>query len=177
MDVVQRLNEPGELSDAAGYASWIDLADKVHLLETAGRWPSGWSSCSRRRRAHLAELEVSEKIREDVREGMDKTQREYLLRQQLAAIRKELGEGDADDGTRLPQPDRGRRPARAVREAALREADRLERTLRVIARGRLDPHLARHRARAALVRSAPTTPPTSPPPAPCSTPTTPAWTT
>src|SRR3954454_7800640 len=76
-------------------------------------------------------MEVSEKIASDVREGMEKSQREYLLRQQLAAIRKELGEisgDDSDEGTdyrsrieRTDLPD-------AVRTAALREADKLERT-------------------------------------------------
>ncbi len=40
---------------------------------------------------HLAEVEVNDKIAEDVRDGMEKTQKEFLLRQQLAAIRKELG--------------------------------------------------------------------------------------
>ena len=45
---------------------------------------------------HLAELQVGAAIRDDVTEGVDKQQREYLLRQQLDAIRKELGEGDDD---------------------------------------------------------------------------------
>ena len=39
---------------------------------------------------------MAESIRNDVTEGVDKQQREYLLRQQLEAIRKELGEGDGD---------------------------------------------------------------------------------
>ena len=78
-------------------------------------------------KAHLAELEVTASIAQDVREGMDKSQREFLLRQQLAAIRKELGDdeasGTADYRSRveaadLPEP---------VREAALREVGRLER--------------------------------------------------
>jgi ATP-dependent Lon protease len=43
-------------------------------------------------REALAELELKDRIRSDVAEGMERTQREYLLRQQLAAIRKELGE-------------------------------------------------------------------------------------
>jgi hypothetical protein len=46
----------------------------------------------------VAEQEVTEKIAGDVREGMEKTQREFLLRQQLAAIRKELGD-DSPEGT------------------------------------------------------------------------------
>src|SRR5260370_8408588 len=76
----------------------------------------GWT------REHLAEVEVNGKIADDVREGMEKTQKEFLLRQQLAAIRKELGEGEPDGSddyrTRIEAaalPDH-------VRESAPREA-------------------------------------------------------
>jgi ATP-dependent Lon protease len=41
-------------------------------------------------------LSLGKKIQTDAREEMDKAQREYLLRQQLKAIRKELGESDED---------------------------------------------------------------------------------
>src|SRR4029079_11798300 len=79
-------------------------------------------------RAHIAELEVSERISTDVREGLEKSQREFLLRQQLAAIRKELGEGEPDGATdyraRVEQADLPEQ----VRKAALREADRWERS-------------------------------------------------
>jgi ATP-dependent Lon protease len=127
LDVVQRLNEPGELSDAAGYASWVDLPGKVTLLET--RDPEDrLEFLIEKARVHLAELEVAEQIREDVREGMDKTQREYLLRQQLAAIRKELGEGEDDDGSDYRSRIEAADLPDHVREAANREADRLERT-------------------------------------------------
>jgi ATP-dependent Lon protease len=56
----------------------------------------------------LAELKVTERIRQDVTEGMEKQQRDFLLRQQLAAIRKELGEGDEDgsDDYRFGPPPR-----------------------------------------------------------------------
>jgi ATP-dependent Lon protease len=81
----------------------------------------GWT------RDHLAEMDVSEKIGKDVREGMEKSQREFLLRQQLAAIRKELGEGEPDGAddfrTRVEQADLPEN----VREAAMREVGRLER--------------------------------------------------
>ena len=42
----------------------------------------------------LAEISLKDKIREEVTEGIDKRQREFLLRQQLEAIQKELGEDD-----------------------------------------------------------------------------------
>jgi ATP-dependent Lon protease len=61
----------------------IDVDERLALV---GDWA----------RDHLAELQVTAQIRNDVTEGVDKQQREYLLRQQLAAIRKELGEGDDD---------------------------------------------------------------------------------
>ena len=79
-------------------------------------------------RTHVAELEVTEKIRDDVRDGMEKSQREFLLRQQLAAIRKELGEGEPDGAddyrTRVEAADLPEN----VREAAIREVDKLERS-------------------------------------------------
>jgi ATP-dependent Lon protease len=128
LDAVQRMSEPAELSDIAGYASWIEVADKVRLLEMLDP-AERLDFLLERGRAYLAELSVSDKIREDVQEGMEKTQREYLLRQQLAAIRKELGEGDGpgaggDYKSRIEAADLPDK----VREAALAEADRLERS-------------------------------------------------
>jgi ATP-dependent Lon protease len=71
---------------------------------------------------------VNDKIAEDVRESMESTQREFLLRQQLAAIRKELGEDDAggvdDYRSRVEAAD----VPDNVREALLQEVDKLERT-------------------------------------------------
>ena len=83
----------------AGYAPYLTDEQKRELLET----PDVEARLTRVlewAREHFAELDVTEKIRDDVREGMDKRQREFLLRQQLAAIRKELGEDEpegADD--------------------------------------------------------------------------------
>ena len=127
IDSVQSITDPSLLADSAGYAPYLSLAQKVELLETVDVETRlarlvEWS------RAHLAEQEVAERIRTDVREGLDKTQREFLLRQQMAAIRKELGEDDtdatADYRTRLAEADL----PEPVRQAALREVNRLERT-------------------------------------------------
>ena len=108
----------------------------------------------------LAELEVAQRIRDDVTEGMEKNQREYLLRQQMAAIRKELGEdGDGED---LVEEYRDQARRRCVERGAVDDAtahrDRArDRPARAHAaaehRARLDPQLARHRLRAAVGRA------------------------
>jgi ATP-dependent Lon protease len=126
VDSVQKITDPSELADMAGYAPYLSDEQKRELLETPDvtarlALVSEWA------REHLAELEVSEKIRDDVREGMDKRQREFLLREQLSAIRKELGEDEPDGADDY----RGRVESAAlpekVREAALREVGKLER--------------------------------------------------
>jgi ATP-dependent Lon protease len=129
VDFVNQLTDPSPLADTAGYASYLTQVQKRQLLETpdvAERLRSliDWTS------DHLAEVEVNDKIADDVREGMEKTQKEFLLRQQLAAIRKELG--DSDDGTGSSDDYRSRIEAadlpEKVREAALREVGKLERS-------------------------------------------------
>ncbi len=123
---VNRVTDPSALADLAGYAGYLTQQQKRQLLETPDTAERltlliGWI------KDHIAEVEVNEKIAADVRAGVDKTQREYLLRQQLAAIRKELGEDEpegADDyRARVEQADL----PDDVRKAALREVGKLER--------------------------------------------------
>src|SRR5439155_888852 len=70
----------------------------------------------------LADLELKEKIGREVAEGMDKRQREFLLREQLEAIRKELGE--ADDGPSIAEEFRAKIAASGMPEQARQEAER-----------------------------------------------------
>jgi len=126
IDSVQEITEPGQLADTAGWASYLDLEHKAQLLAEVDvikrlELLIGWT------REHVAEQEVTDKISSDVREGMEKTQREFLLRQQLAAIRKELGddepEGADDYRTRVENADL----PEDVRKAALTEVGKMER--------------------------------------------------
>jgi ATP-dependent Lon protease len=126
IDSVQRVDDPSEIADLAGYASYLTLEQKRELLETPEvavrlEKATGWA------REHLAEQEVSEKIRDDVREGMDKAQREFLLRQQLAAIRKELGEDEPDGADDYRTRVEAAALPTKVHEAAMREVGKLER--------------------------------------------------
>lgn len=125
-EILGSTRAPGALADAV--ATWAEFADDdrrrvLHAVDLADRVDaiSSWA------RNHLAELQVAETIRNDVSEGMDKQQREYLLRQQLNAIRKELGEGDddvvGDFRDRLEQLDA---PV-ATKNTIAKELDRFER--------------------------------------------------
>ncbi|HEX8078798.1 MAG TPA: endopeptidase La [Jatrophihabitans sp.] len=130
IDTVRSMTDPAALADLAGYAGYLSNEQKVWLLETADvamrlRRLLAWG------REHLAELDVAETIRKDVQEGMDKQQREFLLRQQLAAVRKELAE--LNGATAGEEQDYRARVEAAdlpekVHAAALAEVDKLERT-------------------------------------------------
>src|SRR5689334_4772361 len=127
VDVVNKLTDPSALADMAGYASYLTDIQKRQLLETEDvterlRALIEWNS------DHLAEVEVNDKIAEDVRDGMEKTQKEFLLRQQLAAIRKELGEGEPDGSDDYRARIEAADLPEKVREAALREVGKLERS-------------------------------------------------
>jgi len=74
----------------------------------------------------LADLELRRKVREDATESIEKSQKEYILRQQLDAIRKELGEeGDVSSEYRTKLEER--ELPEEVTEAMTKEIDRLER--------------------------------------------------
>jgi ATP-dependent Lon protease len=118
---------PSHLADLAGYSPDLTTEQKLEVLETfevEERLSKliGWT------KQILADASLKEKIRSDVAEGMEKTQREFLLRQQLEAIKKQLNEGGSDVVSTYRE-----RVAKAgmpdpVRLEVERELDRLERT-------------------------------------------------
>ena len=126
---LREVTEPGLVADVAGYSPDLSLDQKVDVLETVDvearlRLVLGWA------REVLADITLRERIKTDVEEGMEKTQREFLLRRQLESIRKELGQLDPD-GEDAPDDYRtaieGRQLPEAVRKAVEREIDKLER--------------------------------------------------
>jgi ATP-dependent Lon protease len=125
-EFLRGIQDPGAMADTAGYSPDLSFEQKVEILETLDveqrlEKVLAWS------RDILGELSLKDKIRQDVREGMEKTQREYLLRQQMDAIKKELGEeggGDAVAEYRRKIEESGM-PEGARREAE-RELGRLE---------------------------------------------------
>ncbi|MFE3197551.1 endopeptidase La [Embleya sp. NPDC055664] len=128
VDHVQALEDAGDLADNSGYAPYLSLQQKIEVLQTIDVQERltkvvGWT------RDHLAELDVAETIRKDVQEGMDKQQREFLLKQQLAAVRKELNElngtPDSEEEDYRARVEAANLPEKVL-EAALKEVDKLE---------------------------------------------------
>ncbi len=118
---------PGHLADLAGYSPDLTLDQKQQILETENL-EERLSTLIEWTKAILADASLKEKIRSEVAEGMEKTQREFLLRQQLEAIKKQLNEGQTD----VVSTYRERIAKAGMPEAVLtevnRELDRLERT-------------------------------------------------
>ncbi|MFE1254590.1 endopeptidase La [Streptomyces fungicidicus] len=134
VDRVQAIDDVSALADNSGYSPFLTTVQKVALLETTDP-VARLKLATQQLRDHLAEQDVAETIAKDVQEGVDKQQREFLLRRQLEAVRKELrelnGEGGKDSAE---ESDDYRARVEAadlpekVREAALKEVDKLERS-------------------------------------------------
>jgi ATP-dependent Lon protease len=91
---LRAIGEPGPLADTIGYAPDVSFDEKVEVLETLDV-TERLELAVRIQRQRLTELQLRMKIREDVREGADKQQREYFLRKQMESIQRELGEDSA----------------------------------------------------------------------------------
>ncbi|MDQ3528337.1 MAG: LON peptidase substrate-binding domain-containing protein, partial [Actinomycetota bacterium] len=125
-EALRGVTEPGALADTAAFIPDLDLAQRVQILETLDvearlELVVGWA------RELLAQLQVRRDIESDVAEDLTKAQRDHVLRQQMAAIRRQLGDSEDDVAggyrARLEEADL----PEAVRTAAERELDRLER--------------------------------------------------
>jgi ATP-dependent Lon protease len=123
---VRSIATPGALADTAGYSPDFNFAQKRQLLETLDVVERLTLSLQFQRE-RLAELQVRKRIRDDVQDGTQKQQRDYILRKQMEAIRKELGETDGPVAEEYARKiDEAGMPD-AVREQAQRELGRLER--------------------------------------------------
>lgn len=126
---VVQVEEPGKLADTIASAlTALKLEDKQSVLEA-------FDLAKRLERVsdiltnEMEVLELERKINVRVRKQMEKTQREYYLREQIKAIQKELGERDEKGGTEADefrQKIEAANPPDEVKEKALREVDRLE---------------------------------------------------
>src|SRR5438876_11330045 len=123
---VRSITDAGALADTAGYSPDFSFAQKVQLLETLDV-VERLTLALQLQRDRLAELQVRKRIRDDVEDGAQKQQREYFLRRQMDAIRKELGETDGSVANEYRQKIADAGMPEAVQQQAVRELDRLER--------------------------------------------------
>jgi len=91
--LAETATDPAQLTDVIGAYLSLTIAEKQHLLET--------DSVDERLRlvlSHLARqvkiFELSQKIETEVQDEIDKSQREFYLRERLRAIRRELGDDE-----------------------------------------------------------------------------------
>ncbi|HEV2069410.1 MAG TPA: endopeptidase La [Acidimicrobiales bacterium] len=119
--------DPGAVADTALYLPELSLERKIEVLEALDvevrlEKVLVWV------KDILADITVRSEVNRGVAEGIDKTQREHVLRRQMEAIRSELGEGDDDviDGYRTRLEESG--APEEVRAAVERELEKLERT-------------------------------------------------
>ena len=91
---VRSIADPGALADTSGYSPDLGFEQKLQLLETIDV-TERLELALAFQRERLSTMQIRQRIREDVNAGMEKQQREFLLRRQMDSIRKELGEDDA----------------------------------------------------------------------------------
>jgi ATP-dependent Lon protease len=126
-EFLRGIESPGAMADTAGYSPDLSFDQKVEVLETLDveqrlEKVLAWAKDT------LAEVVLKDRIRTEVAEGLEKNQREYILRQQMDAIRKELDEDDEDVVEEYRRKIEAAGMPEAVKEQADRELGRLERT-------------------------------------------------
>jgi ATP-dependent Lon protease len=120
------IEDPAKLADLVAASLNIPLADKQNLLETY-RVRERLKTLTSLLNRELEVLHLGSEIQSKVSTSINKTQREYFLREQLKAIQKELGEG-GEAGAEIKELREKIEAAKMSPEAlkiALREVDRL----------------------------------------------------
>lgn len=124
--LLENINDPSALADFLAATLNISNAEKQALLEE-------YDPCKRLEKVSLAlanqleVLELSHKIQGEIRQSIDRSQREYYLQEQLKAIQAELGQGDkrTEELNELQTRIKKSEMPENVEGEALRELDRL----------------------------------------------------
>ncbi len=124
---VSDIEEPGRLADVITSHLSLKIKDKQEILETVDvgkRLEKLLDILNNEREV----LELERKINQRVKKQMEKTQKEYYLREQMKAIQKELGEkeGRAGEVEELRELMEKQELPEKVKEKVDKEIDRLE---------------------------------------------------
>src|SRR5574337_1829155 len=124
----RNITEPGLLADMVAYSPDMSTEQRQELLETLD--PLARLKLVAAFLARQIEiLELKGKIQSEVKSEMDKTQREYILREQLKAIQRELGEDDPQQAeiNELREKVEAAGMPEEVKTRAIKEIDRMSR--------------------------------------------------
>jgi ATP-dependent Lon protease len=124
----RNISEPGLLADMVAYSPDMSTEQRQELLATIDV-VERLKLCSAFLARQVEVLELKGKIQSEVKSEMDKTQREYILREQLKAIQRELGEDDPQQAeiSELREKVEASGMPEEVRNRALKEIDRMSR--------------------------------------------------
>ncbi len=125
--ILSKMNDPEKIADFVLSHLNLKVEDAQHLLEQENL--SDFLEGIYQQLANEMEAaEIQERVRNNARESMNKSQKEFYLREQLRAIKEELGENDAEEidamRTKLAQLD----ASEEVKHEIKRQVNRLERT-------------------------------------------------
>ena len=124
----RNISEPGLLADMVAYSPDMTTEQRQELLETLDvveRLKLVSTFLARQ----VEILELKGRIQSEVKSELDKSQREYILREQLKAIQRELGEDDPQQAevAELREKVEASGMPETVKERALKEVDRMSR--------------------------------------------------
>ncbi len=124
----RNITEPGLLADMVAYSPDMSTEQRQELLETIDV-EERLKLVSTFLARQIEILELKGKIQSEVKSEMDKTQREYILREQLKAIQRELGEDDPQQAeiNELREKVEAAGMPDEVRTRAIKEIDRMSR--------------------------------------------------
>ncbi|WP_347488093.1 endopeptidase La [Desulfoscipio sp. XC116] len=124
---VVNIDDPGRLADIVASHLTLRIEDKQSVLEAIDIVKRLDNLCAIVAR-ELEIVEMERKINVRVRKQMEKTQKEYYLREQIKAIQRELGEKDdrVAEGEELREKIAKSKLPKEVEEKALKEVERLE---------------------------------------------------
>ncbi len=125
--IFRSIEDPGRLADLISSQIELNTEEAMSLLETLDPIER-LKKISEKLEHEIKVLEIQELIRTKARESMEKEQKEYFLRQQLRAIRKELGEeeGRGKEIAEYKEKIKKAKMPKEIEESVLKELSRLE---------------------------------------------------
>ncbi len=118
LSIVLSLEEPEAMTDMIASMIPVGVAEKQEILE-ARQIRARMEKLTLVLAKLVQKLELGSKIQSEVQDGINKSQREYYLREQMKAIRKELGEedGNVETGELRSRIDAAHLPEEALKVA------------------------------------------------------------